>query len=436
MKTPFIKRFFNIWFGEDINLSVQVFHLLGFIGVLLGFINALAETLTDLRLAHIFLNLASGLFAAFLMYFAKRTSQYRICSVITVVVVFLIVFPMLYFTGDGYGGTLLMFFLLAFVFTALMLEGWQRAAFLALEFAVYTSCLLIEHYKFGQLASYESQFENMFGMLMGFVCVGLALMIILLLHIRIYNRQQRQLATKNAILAEANRAKIQFLANASHEMRTPLTVISVNVQMVSGILKHMGETALDPQAQELLADAQSEIMRLSRMTGGMLTLASISENATRTKADLSAILQSTADMLRLLVSKRGNKLEAEIGNGFTVFCDVDLISQIAVNLIQNANAHTKNDVIRLCAAQDGETITVTVSNHGSGIAPELLPHVFERGLSGKNGASGGTGFGLFLCKTVVESHGGEIWVESEPEEGTVVYFTLPVYEGQYGGDEI
>ena len=436
MKTPFIKRFFNIWFGEDISLSVQVFHLLGFIGVLLGFINALAETLTDLRPAHIFLNLASGLFAAFLMYFAKRTNKYRICSVITVIVVFLIVFPMLYFTGDGYGGTLLMFFLLAFVFTALMLEGWQRVAFLALEFAVYTSCLLVEHYKFGQLASYESPFENMLGMLLGFVCVGLTLMVILLLHIRIYNRQQRQLATKNAILAEANRAKIQFLANASHEMRTPLTVISVNVQMVSGILKHMGETALDPQAQELLADAQSEIMRLSRMTGGMLTLASISENTTRIKADLSAILQSTADMLRLLVSKRGNKLETEIGDGFTVFCDVDLISQIAVNLIQNANAHTKNDVIRLCAVRNGEAITVTVSDHGSGIAPELLPHVFERGVSGKNGASGGTGFGLFLCKTVVESHGGEIWVESEPEEGTVVYFTLPVYEGQYGGDEI
>ena len=436
MKTPFIKRFFNIWFGEDISLSVQVFHLLGFIGVLLGFINALAETLTDLRPAHIFLNLASGLFAAFLMYFAKRTNKYRICSIITVIVVFLIVFPMLYFTGDGYGGTLLMFFLLAFVFTALMLEGWQRVALLALEFAVYTSCLLVEHYKFGQLASYESPFENMLGMLLGFVCVGLTLMVILLLHIRIYNRQQRQLATKNAILAEANRAKIQFLANASHEMRTPLTVISVNVQMVSGILKHMGETALDPQAQELLADAQSEIMRLSRMTGGMLTLASISENTTRIKADLSAILQSTADMLRLLVSKRGNKLETEIGDGFTVFCDVDLISQIAVNLIQNANAHTKNDVIRLCAVRNGETITVTVSDHGSGIAPELLPHVFERGVSGKNGASGGTGFGLFLCKTVVESHGGEIWVESEPEKGTVVYFTLPVYEGQYGGDEI
>jgi len=60
----------------------------------------------------------------------------------------------------------------------------------------------------------------------------------------------------------------------------------------------------------------------------------------------------------------------------------------------------------------------------------LLPRVFERGVS----YSGGTGVGLFLCKSVVESHGGKIWLESELKNGTTVHFTLPVYEGQYGGD--
>jgi signal transduction histidine kinase len=82
-----------------------------------------------------------------------------------------------------------------------------------------------------------------------------------------------------------------------------------------------------------------------------------------------------------------------------------------------------------CAPQsESGKITITVKDNGSGIAPELLPHVFERGVT-----KGGSGVGLFLCKTVVESHGGIIQIESEEGAGTAVTFTLPVYQGQYGG---
>jgi signal transduction histidine kinase len=73
---------------------------------------------------------------------------------------------------------------------------------------------------------------------------------------------------------------------------------------------------------------------------------------------------------------------------------------------------------------------VTVTDTGTGIAAELLPHVFERGVS-----TGGTGFGLYLCKTVVESHGGRIWIESTPGSGTTTRFALPTYEGQFGGED-
>jgi signal transduction histidine kinase len=134
-----------------------------------------------------------------------------------------------------------------------------------------------------------------------------------------------------------------------------------------------------------------------------------------------------------MLQKRGNKLETDIADGLTVFGDTDLLSQVIINLIQNAHTYTENDVVRLTASRKSGTITVTVSDNGAGIPPELLPRVFERGVTFN---PGGTGFGLFLCKTVVESHGGEIWIESRPGQGTKVYFTLPVYEGQYGGAAI
>jgi signal transduction histidine kinase len=266
--------------------------------------------------------------------------------------------------------------------------------------------------------------------IVAFTAVSIVLGICMFLHFRLYNEQQRKSDGQNAVLAQISRGKTEFLANTSHEMRTPLTVISVNIQKVMYLLADTGRAAEDPEATRLLADAQGEIMRLSRMVDGMLTLASISESPARRKTDFTALLRSAADILELFLAKRKNRLKADIAENLTVFGDSDLLSQIIVNLIQNAHAHTENDVILLRAALDKRKITVTVSDNGAGIAPDLLPRVFERGVSG----GGGTGVGLHLCKTVVESHGGEIWIDSEPGKGATVYFTIPAYEGQYGDD--
>ena len=98
--------------------------------------------------------------------------------------------------------------------------------------------------------------------------------------------------------------------------------------------------------------------------------------------------------------------------------------------MQNAATHTQLGEVALKAEKAGHEILVTVRDTGAGISAELLPHVFERGVS-----TGGTGFGLYLCKTVVESHGGRIWIESTPGSGTEVTVALPAYEGQFGGEE-
>jgi signal transduction histidine kinase len=213
-------------------------------------------------------------------------------------------------------------------------------------------------------------------------------------------------------------------------MRTPLTVTSVNVQTVMEILEDMGDKVGDPEAGKLLQSAQNEIMRLSRMVGGMLTLASMSESTDRRKLDLPVLLQSNIEMLRLNLGSKGNTIETDIESGLTVFGNADLLAQVLTNLLQNAGAHTHNGKVTVSAKKQGGEITVEVRDTGGGIPPELLPRVLERGIT-----TDGTGFGLYLCKTVVESHGGRIWVESEPGIGTVVNYTLPVYKGQYGSSE-
>jgi len=98
-----------------------------------------------------------------------------------------------------------------------------------------------------------------------------------------------------------------------------------------------------------------------------------------------------------------------------------------MNLLTNAYTHTKNGVITVTveskAQMDGGCVTVTVEDNGTGIPPEILAHVFERGIS----SSGGTGLGLPISKDIIESHGGVLNIKSEPNKGVAVTFTIPVY---------
>lgn len=328
------------------------------------------------------------------------------------------------------------YFVFAILFTIFMLNE-KRALILAAVLLVFYVGLFIFAMRIpGMVRPLSTMRAEMTDKTVGFVIVSIALSLTMYAQTNLYREQQRKLDEQNAVLSQANRAKTEFLANVSHEMRTPLTVISVNIQTAMGIINRMDEAMKDPEAVRLLTEAQSEIMRLSRMAGGMLALSSVSDSAGKSKTNLTKLLDCTADMLGLLLSKRGNKLDTNISEGLTVFGDADLLVQVVVNLIQNSHDHTHDDVIRLHCARSGSTITVTVKDNGTGIVPELLPHVFERGVSGKGIDGCSTGYGLFLCKTVVESHGGGIWIESEPGKGTAAYFTLPVYEGQFGGDTV
>jgi signal transduction histidine kinase len=93
------------------------------------------------------------------------------------------------------------------------------------------------------------------------------------------------------------------------------------------------------------------------------------------------------------------------------------------NLITNANIHTKSGDITITGCADDTCVTVTVTDSGKGIPLDILPNVFKRGISG----SGSTGIGLALCRSMIEAHGGNIFLKSEQGKGTAVTFKLPIY---------
>ena len=420
---------YKTYLSPDLEFRVRLFNVLALGGVFVSFVMAVLGAASG-SVSNMALNLLLTVLSSGLLAFSRWTGRYQLCYTITIVAIFICLFPLLFFNSGGYHSGMPTAFVFAVAFTFFMLEGAKAIVFAALEIAVYTTICIIAYLFPETVNFFKAEQEILIDVIVATVILSAVLGACMFLHFRLYNEQQRKLDEHNTMLTQVNRSKTEYLANASHEMRTPLTVISVNVQRVAAILEDMGGIVQESEATELLADAQSEIMRMSRMVGGMLTLASISEGASMCKTDLSTLFRSTADTQRLILANRCNVLETEISDGLVVFGSADLLSQAALNLIQNAHAYTEGGVIRLRAVRDGGIIAVTVSDNGSGIPPELLPHVFERGVTGKDS---GTGFGLFLCKIVVESHSGEMWIESEPGVGTAVHFTLPTYEGQYGG---
>ena len=129
-----------------------------------------------------------------------------------------------------------------------------------------------------------------------------------------------------------------------------------------------------------------------------------------------------------MLNKNNNRLALRIPLDLPeVRADSGRMQRVFVNLISNALKHTHNGTILIKAEQDGSDIKVTVKDTGSGISEEDLPHIWERYYKGRHSETG-TGLGLFICKFIIESHGGRIWVESEPGKGTAFIFTLPVGE--------
>lgn len=362
-----------------------------------------------------------------LLMFSLKIGRYQICYIITIVGIFILLFPVLFLSSNGYHSGMPTFCVFAVVFTVFMLEGKKAIFFSVFEVILYVAVCIICYLCPELVTKYELEQKILIDVVISMVASSAVLGVCLYLHFRLYNEQQRKLDEQNAILTQVNLKKTEFLANASHEMRTPLTVTSVNIQTVMEILEDIGDTVRDTEAGKLLQGAQNEIMRLSRMVGGMLTLASISENTDKQRLDLTSLLQSGIEMMRLNLDKHGNIIETDIELGLSVFGNADLLVQVLTNILQNAGAHTQNGVITVNAKNKGNEIIVEVRDTGAGISPLLLPHVFERGVS-----LDGTGVGLYLCKTVVESHGGRIGIESEPGKGTTVHYTFPVYEGQFG----
>ena len=219
----------------------------------------------------------------------------------------------------------------------------------------------------------------------------------------------------------------QFAADASHELRTPLTIIKGDLDV---LLRRQRSAE---EYEEVVRDVDEEVTRLGGLVEDLLTLAradSGQAELTREFVYLDALVDETAAGVRRLAEAKGVSVETRLAPDIAVVGDPVRLRQLVVNLLGNAVKYTPaGGRVRVTLGAVADQARLDVADSGIGIAPEDLPHVFDRFFRADKArarAEGGTGLGLAIARWSAETHGGRIDVRSRPGEGAGFTVWLPL----------
>ena len=220
--------------------------------------------------------------------------------------------------------------------------------------------------------------------------------------------------------------KEEFLSVASHELKTPITSLKANVQLMSRLL-----TSKSPGIGQLLKmsqNAERYITKLHYLVDDLLSSTKIDQGhlaLNKTTFVLAELIDDCCSHIRLEgkyhINYQGNAL-------FSIFADRHKLDQVLVNLVNNAVKYAPESFeIMIDAQHTGGMTTISVSDLGRGIAPEDLDHLFDRyfRLGKDNNKTSGLGLGLYISAEIIRLHNGEMGVKSEIGKGTTFWFTIP-----------
>jgi signal transduction histidine kinase len=228
---------------------------------------------------------------------------------------------------------------------------------------------------------------------------------------------------------QLNRLKDQYLFNVAHELKTPLTTLAASVEL----LAQDDGTVPEEERRHFITMVQRSTTRLQSLVDNLLDLGSLRTgrfHITPRPAVLSEIAVEAVASMQSLLEARRQRVELRFPQPPpVVLADARRIQQVLVNLLSNAIKYgPEGDTIIIAAQELDDQVRVSVTDHGPGIPPEEQPHLFEayfRSAMARQ-LTPGVGLGLAIVKAIVEAHGGKVGVESAPQRGTTMWFTLPL----------
>lgn len=226
---------------------------------------------------------------------------------------------------------------------------------------------------------------------------------------------------------EAIDLRDELLAVVSHDLRNPLSTISICTALLADMLPRQARTR---EVMRRLDVIRRSVDQMDRLIQYLLDAARAEAGRLELEPHdfrLAPLLAEALLTLRPLATEKGQRLEIAVSDGVPpVRADRHRTMQVISNLVGNAIKFTPpGGRIVVRAWRSGRNAVVCVEDSGSGIAPEDLPHIFDRFWQARHDRRTGAGLGLAIARSIVEAHGGRIWVESRPGQGARFLFTLP-----------
>lgn len=226
-------------------------------------------------------------------------------------------------------------------------------------------------------------------------------------------------------MRELDRMKTEFIGVASHELRTPVTSMLLGVQL----LEEGAADPLTPSQREIVATLREDLERLDRLMRELLDMSRLEAGTAPPRFELvqpADLLKGALQAGKAQAGQKGITLEMQVEQGLPrVRADRSQMGRVLTNLVTNAIRHTDpGGRILLTASASGDQVTFGVEDNGSGIPKDYLEHIFERFVQVPGATGGGAGLGLSISKTIVQAHGGNMWVRSDLGKGSTFSFTL------------
>ncbi len=237
-----------------------------------------------------------------------------------------------------------------------------------------------------------------------------------------------QLDVQNQELQEANNAKSRFLSTVSHELKTPLTIVSGFIDLLADDADQFTEEHLEAlnimrKNSTRLGLLINDVLDISRMDAGKLriepTIFQVNDLVSELEKSFVPLLESKCQTLETSISEEEVWIEA----------DRNRIAQLVTNLISNAHKYSgENSTIRLNVAVEDQNLSVVIEDEGIGISEDDQKQLFTAFFRAENRVAreaGGTGLGLVIARSIADLHGGDLWLNSIENQGTTVAFKIP-----------
>lgn len=241
-------------------------------------------------------------------------------------------------------------------------------------------------------------------------------------------KQSEQLGNK---LKEALASRDEFMSVASHELKTPLTSLKLQLQMAERLVKKVALSpgSVAPDLSQVFGISNEQVNRLTILIEALLDVSRIQAGKIKfefEKTVVSELIDRVVQQFSEQLSLAGSSIEVQISPNLVTFWDRSRMEQVITNLLSNAIKYAPGTLIQLDVSEDQGIVTLIVQDFGPGISKARLPRIFERyerATSSRN--TSGLGLGLFIVNQIIQGHKGTIRAESELNQGTKFISTLP-----------